>query len=88
VEAAQTLCSTMTDATQLEAVKAYIAKWNLEDELSNAVNAAIKVDSDDPYRVISDYLKKFAKVRLPHRAIACAPPLSLRLLRCRRLPRR
>jgi len=51
----------MTDATQLEAVKAYIAKWNLEDELSNAVNAAIKVDSDDPYRVISDYLKKFAK---------------------------
>jgi len=51
----------MTDATQLEAVKAYIAKHNLEDELSNAVNAAIKVDSDDPYRVISDYLRKFAK---------------------------
>jgi hypothetical protein len=50
-------------AEQLEAVKAYIAKHNLEDELSNAVNQAIKLDSDDPYRVISDYLRQFAKVR-------------------------
>jgi len=33
----------------------------MEDELSNAVNQAIKLDSDDPYRVISDYLRKFAK---------------------------
>ena len=48
---------------QLQAVKEYIAKHNLEDELSNAVNQAIKLDSDDPYRVISDYLRKFAKVR-------------------------
>jgi len=46
---------------QLAAVKAYISKHNLEDELSNAVNQAIKLDSDDPYRVISDYLKQFAK---------------------------
>ena len=46
---------------QLLAVKEYIAKHNLEDELSNAVNQAIKLDSDDPYRVISDYLRKFAK---------------------------
>jgi len=46
---------------QLQAVKEYIAKHNLEDELSNAVNHAIKLDSDDPYRVISDYLRKFAK---------------------------
>ena len=51
------------DATQLEAVKAYIAKYNLEDELSNAVNQAIKLDSDDPFRVIADYLAKFAKAR-------------------------
>ena len=50
-------------AEQLEAVKAYIAKHNLEDELSNALNQAIKLDSDDPYRVISDYLRQFAKVR-------------------------
>ena len=50
-------------AERLEAVKAYIAKHNLEDELSNAVNQAIKLDSDDPYRVISDYLRQFAKVR-------------------------
>jgi len=46
---------------QLTAVKEYIAKYNLEDELSNAVNQAIKFDSDDPYRVISDYLRKLAK---------------------------
>lgn len=46
---------------QLQSVKEYIAKHNLEDELSNAVNQAIKLDSDDPYRVISDYLRKFAK---------------------------
>ena len=44
----------------LQTVKAYIAKYNLEEELSNAVNEAIKLDSDDPYKVISDYLKKFA----------------------------
>ena len=53
---------------QLQAVKEYIAKHNLEDELSNAVNQAIKLDSDDPYRVISDYLRKFAKVRSRSRA--------------------
>ena len=46
---------------QLKAVKDYILKHNLEEELSNAVNQAIKLDSDDPYRVISDYLRKFAK---------------------------
>ena len=46
---------------QLQAVKDYIAKHNLEDELSNAVNEAIKIDSDDPYRVIGEYLLKFAK---------------------------
>jgi len=46
---------------QLKIVKDYIKKYNLEDELSNAVNQAIKLDSDDPYRVISDYLRKFAK---------------------------
>ena len=43
-------------------VKEYLKKYNLEDELSNAVNQAIKLQSDDPYRVISDYLKQFAKV--------------------------
>jgi len=39
------------------AVKEYISKYNLEDELSNAVNLAIKQKSDDPFLVISDYLK-------------------------------
>jgi len=38
-------------------VKAYIAKFDLERELSNAVNLAIKEDAPDPYRVIIDYLK-------------------------------
>ena len=56
---------------QLKTVKDYIAKYNLEDELSNAVNHAIKLDSDDPYRVISDYLRQFAKV-----CVACAWPWS------------
>jgi len=48
---------------QLAAVKEYIAKYNLEDELSTAVNHAIKADSDDPFRVISDYLRTLANVR-------------------------
>ena len=34
--------------------------FSAQDELSNAVNQAIKLDSDDPYRVISDYLRQFA----------------------------
>ncbi|KAL1510684.1 hypothetical protein AB1Y20_006980 [Prymnesium parvum] len=41
----------------LAAVKAYITKFDLERELSNAVNLAIKEDAPDPYRVIIDYLK-------------------------------
>jgi len=40
-------------------VKAYIAQHNLEKELSNAVNEAIKQEALDPYRVIIDYLKDF-----------------------------
>jgi len=51
----------MSDESQLKVVKDYIAKYNLEEELSNAVNQAIKLDSDDPYRVISDYLRAKAK---------------------------
>ena len=47
----------------LAAVKAYIAKYDIENELSTAVNLAVKADSDDPYRVISDYLRTLAKVR-------------------------
>ena len=62
---------------QLAAVKEYIAKWNLEDELSNAVNQAIKQDSDDPYRVISDYLRKFAKVCIA--SLDCAGVQSQKL---------
>ena len=57
---------------QLQAVKDYIAKHNLEDELSNAVNHAIKLDSDDPFKVISEYLRKLAKVRRPL-AVQTAP---------------
>ena len=36
-------------------VKEYIAKYQLEDELSAAVNMAIKANSDNPYKMISDY---------------------------------
>jgi len=49
----------MTD--HVAKVKAYIAKHDLEKELSNAVNEAIKQDAEDPYRVIIDYLKDFAQ---------------------------
>ena len=52
--------------TQLAAVKEYIAKYNLEDELSAGVNLAIKQNSDDPFRVISDYLRTLAKVLWLH----------------------
>eukprot|EP00965_Chrysotila_dentata_P001464 48063-Pleurochrysis_carterae.AAC.1 len=41
-------------------VKSYIAKYNLEDELSNAVNLAIKQNSTDPYLVISEYMKSLS----------------------------
>lgn len=44
-------------------VKAYITKFDLERELSNAVNLAIKEDAPDPYRVIIDYLKDLTQVR-------------------------
>ena len=47
----------------LAAVKAYITKFDLERELSNAVNLAIKEDAPDPYRVIIDYLKDLTQVR-------------------------
>ena len=49
-----------TGADQLAAVKEYIAKYQLEDELSAAVNMAIKANSDNPYKMISDYLKTLA----------------------------
>ena len=62
---------------QLKTVKEYIKKYNLEDELSNAVNQAIKLDSDDPYRVISDYLRKFAKVCTHYHDSECPPKLRL-----------
>jgi len=44
-----------------EATANYIAKYNLEAELSKAVNLAIKENSEDPYRVISDYLRTLAE---------------------------
>ena len=52
-----------TGADQLAAVKEYIAKYNLEEELSAGVNLAIKQNSDDPFRVISDFLRTKCKVR-------------------------
>ena len=48
---------------QLALVKDYFGKYNLEAEVSYAVNLAIKVQSDDPFRVICDYLKTLQNVR-------------------------
>jgi cAMP-dependent protein kinase regulator len=42
-------------------VQEYIKKYNLEDELSHAVNLAIKENSDDPFKVISEYTKGLSK---------------------------
>eukprot|EP00966_Prymnesium_polylepis_P124417 2877190-Prymnesium_polylepis.1 len=53
-------CNTTTRLPPLP-VKAYLAKWDIENELTNAVNLAVKEDSDDPYRIISDYLRALAK---------------------------
>jgi hypothetical protein len=50
----------MTSMADQAAVKEYIAKYQLEDELSAAVNMAIKQNSDNPFKVISDYLKTLA----------------------------
>ena len=48
-------------AEQLAAVKEYIAKHNLQEELSAATNVAIKSNSEDPLLVVSDYLRSRAK---------------------------
>lgn len=50
----------MSAVADQAAVKEYIAKYQLEDELSAAVNMAIKANSDNPYKIISDYLKTLA----------------------------
>jgi cAMP-dependent protein kinase regulator len=42
-------------------VKEYISKWGLEDELSLAVNKAIKKNSDDPYSVIVSHMRELAR---------------------------
>lgn len=47
----------MPDAQKL---KDYIDKYHLEEELSAAVNMAISQDSDDPFWVISVYLKSLS----------------------------
>ena len=60
VGAIESLAGDMSAVADQAAVKEYIAKYQLEDELSAAVNMAIKANSDNPYKVISDYLKTLA----------------------------
>jgi cAMP-dependent protein kinase regulator len=50
----------MSAVADQAAVKEYISKYQLEDELSAAVNMAIKANSDNPFKLISDYLKTLA----------------------------
>ena len=50
----------MAAVSDQAAVKEYISKYQLEDELSAAVNMAIKENSDNPFKLISDYLKTLA----------------------------
>ena len=60
VLAASTGWSVMSAVADQAAVKEYISKYQLEDELSAAVNMAIKANSDNPFKLISDYLKTLA----------------------------
>ena len=53
----------MADSVPVQKVKDYIVKYGIEEKLSEAVNVAIKQESTDPFRVISEYLKQFAEVR-------------------------
>ena len=53
------------ETVPLKKVKEYIEKYDIENKLSEAVNAAIKAESTDPFKVISEYLKQFAEVRRP-----------------------
>ena len=50
---------------KLGLVKDYITKYNLEAEVSYAVNLALQAESDDPFRVIVEYLRTLQKVRAP-----------------------
>merc|ERR1740139_1249237 len=50
----------MAGVADQAAVKEYISKYQLEDELSAAGNMAIKANSDNPFKLISDYLKTLA----------------------------
>lgn len=80
---------TLEMADHVEKVKAYIAKHDLEKELSNAVNEAIKQDAEDPYRVIIEYLKDFALVGAsPHPPGSLLSPMSLTLISRRSRPPR
>ena len=58
----------MADSVPIQKVRDYIQKYGIEEKLSEAVNTAIKQESTDPFRVISDYLKQFANVRQPARS--------------------
>ena len=53
--------SSKAHAAQLTAVQQYLTQFGIEQHVSNAVNMAIKQNSDDPFRIISDYLRKLAK---------------------------
>ena len=55
---------TATTEESLTKVKDYILQYDIESKLSKAVNEAIRLDSKDPFRVISDYLRQYAKVRI------------------------
>jgi len=43
-----------------QSVKDYIQKYKLEEELSVAVNMAIKGNSDDPYLIIAEHMKSLS----------------------------
>jgi len=51
----------MASSAQLTSVRQYLTKFGIEEQVSNAVNMAIKQNSDDPFRIISDYLRTLAK---------------------------
>ena len=64
-----------SEVDAIQSVKDYLVKYNLEDDLSAAVNHAIKQNSDDPHRIIAEWMMKLAKVSL--RTLFAAHPLPL-----------
>ena len=74
------------DAERVEKTKAYLAKYDIEKVLAEAVNHAIKAETSDPFGVIGKYLMELSTVSATALFPCICPPAARRsfLPRCRR----